>query len=69
MFALQFTTELLFISVAPFGAQFFAMLGIKFVLNVLAKGRLMEKLNLRLDNWFGAGVAGTDAGASATGRG
>ena len=52
IFAFQFATELLFISLAPFGWQFFLILALKIALNVLAKGRLLEKLNLRLDHWL-----------------
>ena len=52
IFALQFATELLFISLSPFGWQFFLILALKIALNISAKGRLLEKLNLKLDNWF-----------------
>ena len=53
IFALQFATELLFISLSPFGWQFFLILALKMALNISAKGRLLEKLNMELDNWFG----------------
>lgn len=49
--ALQFATELLFISLDPFRWQFFFFLALKIGLNILGKGRLLEKLNLQLDYW------------------
>lgn len=48
---LQFSTELYFISIDPFGIEFIVILSLKAALHIIVKGGLLKKLYVKLHTW------------------
>ena len=49
---IQFSTELMFIAMKPFGLEFFGVLLLKALLHITIKGGLMFKLHTKLRTWL-----------------